>query len=328
MKVLVTGATGFIGSHVVDTLQNANADIICIARPTSDLRWLKNKDVTIINASLDNPESLKPAVEGVDMIIHVAGLTAARNDEEFLRGNRDSTRNLLELASKYAPNLQRFLHVSSQTVTGPSPSIIEPVHEDSPLYPITAYGRSKKAAEEVVREYSQRFPTTIVRPPAVYGERDTAILTFFQSVAKGVVPLIGFDEKKVSLIHGVDLARGIVESAFSPNTIGETYFISSEEFYTWKQIAEITKNAFGKSFVLPIRVPHATVMMLAGLSQIFGKFSSKPPVLNYEKGKDLIQPYWICSVEKAKRDFGWKQEISIEEGIKRTVEWYKEHKWI
>jgi nucleoside-diphosphate-sugar epimerase len=328
MKVLVTGATGFIGSHVVDQLQKEDADIVCIARPTSDLRWLNDKPISIINASLDNSDSLIPAVDGADMIIHVAGLTAARNDAEFLKGNRDSTRNLLEVASKYAPNLQRFLHVSSQTVTGPSLSLIEPVHEDSPLYPITAYGRSKKAAEEVVKEYAQRFPITIVRPPAVYGERDTAILTFFQSVAKGIVPLIGFDDKRVSLIHGIDLARGIVESAFNQNTIGETYFISSEEFYSWKQIAEITKNAFGKSFVLPIRVPHATVMMLAGLSEMFGKFSSKPPVLNFEKGKDLIQPYWICSVEKAKKDFGWRQEISIEEGIKRTVEWYKTQKWV
>jgi len=328
MRVLVTGATGFIGSHVVDTLKNADTDIVCIARPTSDLRWLNNKDVHIINASLENPESLIPAVQDIDMIIHVAGLTAARNDEEFLRGNRDATRNLLEVAKNHAPNLQRFLHVSSQTVTGPSPSLIEPVHEDSPLFPITAYGRSKRAAEEVVREYSNYFPITIVRPPAVYGERDTAVLTFFQSVSKGIVPLIGFDEKKVSLIHGIDLARGIVESAFSPHTIGETYFISSEDFYDWKQIAEITKNAFGKSFVMPIRVPHATVMLLAGLSEFFGKFSSKPPVLNYEKGKDLIHPYWIGSVDKAKKDFGWKQHISIEEGIKRTVEWYIEHKWV
>lgn len=328
MKVLVTGATGFIGSHVVDTLQNANADIVCIARPTSDLRWLKDKNVQIVNASLDNPESLIPAVQGTNMIIHVAGLTAARNDEEFLRGNRDSTKNLLDIALKYAPNLERFLHVSSQTVTGPSASLIDPVHEESPLNPITAYGRSKKAAEEIVRQYAEQIPITIIRPPAVYGERDTAILTFFQSVAKGIVPLIGFDEKRVSLIHGIDLARGIVESAYSPKTIGETYFISSEEFYSWKQIAEITKNAFGKSFVLPIRVPHATVMMLAGISEIFGKFSTKPPVLNFEKGKDLIQPYWICSVEKAKKDFGWQQNISIEDGIKRTVEWYKEHKWL
>ena len=328
MKTLITGATGFIGSHVVDILNQADTEIVCIARPTSDLRWLQGKNVSIVNASLDNPESLIPAVQNVDMIIHVAGLTAARNEAEFLKGNRDATRNLLEIASKHAPNLQRFLHVSSQTVTGPSPSLIEPVHEESPLRPITAYGRSKKAAEEVVLSYSDTLPITIVRPPAVYGERDTAVLTFFQSVAKGIVPLIGFDEKRVSLIHGIDLARGIVESAYSSHTIGQTYFISSEEYYSWKHISDITKDAFGKSFVLPIRVPHAMVMTLAGISQFFGQFSAKPPVLNFEKGKDLIQPYWICSVEKAKRDFGWRQNISIEEGIERTVRWYIDNKWV
>jgi nucleoside-diphosphate-sugar epimerase len=271
---------------------------------------------------------LIPAVKGVDMIIHVAGLTAARNDEEFLKGNRDATQYLLEVAQNYAPNLQRFLHVSSQTVTGPSSSIQDPVNEQSPLQPITAYGRSKKAAEEVVQSFAQTIPMTIVRPPAVFGERDTAILTFFQSVSRGILPLIGFDEKRVSLIHGVDLARGIVEAAFHANTIGETYFVSSEEFYSWKQIAEITKHAFGKSFVIPVRIPHGIVMTLAGLSEIFGRFSSKPPVLNYEKGKDLIQPYWVCSVEKAKKDFGWKQQIPIEEGIERTVRWYIDNKWV
>ena len=328
MKTLVTGATGFIGSHVVDILRQTDTEIICTARPSSDVRWLEGKDITIINASLNNPESLIPAVRDVDMIIHVAGLTAARNDKEFLIGNRDATKHLLDTASTYAPRLERFLHVSSQTVTGPSQSLSLPVHENSPLQPITAYGRSKKAAEEVVQTYSDRMPITIVRPPAVYGERDTAILTFFQSVSKGIVPLIGFDDKRVSLIHGIDLARGIVEAANHSNTIGQTYFVSSEEFYSWKQIAEITKDAFGKSFVLPIRVPHGLVMTLAGLSEIFGRFSTKPPVLNFEKGKDLIQPYWICSVEKAKKDFGWKQGISIEEGIERTVRWYIDNKWV
>ncbi|MGA1276840.1 MAG: NAD-dependent epimerase/dehydratase family protein [Candidatus Kapaibacteriota bacterium] len=328
MKTLVTGATGFIGSHVVDILRDADTEIVCIARPSSDLRWLEGKNVRIINASLDNSESLIPAVKDIDMIIHVAGLTAARNDAEFLRGNRDATQNLLEMATIHAPNLQRFLHVSSQTVTGPSRSLDEPVHEKSPLQPITAYGRSKKAAEEVVQSFSDRLPITIVRPPAVYGERDTAILTFFQSVSKGIVPLIGFDEKRVSLIHGFDLARGIVEAAYHQNTIGETYFVSSEEFYSWKQIANITKEAFGKSFILPVRVPHGLVMTLAGLSEIFGRFSTKPPVLNFEKGKDLIQPYWICSVEKAQKDFDWKQQISIEQGIERTVRWYIDNKWV
>jgi nucleoside-diphosphate-sugar epimerase len=328
MKTLVTGATGFIGSHVVDILKQVDTEIACIARPTSDLRWLEGKGVHIVNASLHDKESLIPAVKGVDMIIHVAGLTAARNDEEFLKGNRDATQYLLEVAQNYAPNLQRFLHVSSQTVTGPSSSIQDPVNEQSPLKPITAYGRSKKAAEEVVQSFAQTIPMTIVRPPAVFGERDTAILTFFQSVSRGILPLIGFDEKRVSLIHGVDLARGIVEAAFHGNTIGETYFVSSEEFYSWKQIAEITKHAFGKSFVIPVRIPHGIVMTLAGLSEIFGRFSSKPPVLNYEKGKDLIQPYWVCSVEKAKKDFGWKQQIPIEEGIERTVRWYIDNKWV
>lgn len=328
MKVLVTGATGFIGSHTADLLQDYDADIYCIARPTSNMQWLEGKPFSIINASLSHPESLQNAVKDMDMIIHIAGLTAARNEAEFMAGNRDATKHLLEAAKLYAPNLQRFLHVSSQTVTGPSASLQNPVNEQSPLLPITAYGRSKKAAEEVVQTYMNDMPITIVRPPAVYGERDTAILTFFQAINRGLAPLIGFDQKKVSLIHGIDLSRGIIEAAMSNNTIGETYFISSEEFYTWDTIAEISKQAFNKKSLISIRVPHTVVMGLAGISEFFGKFSSKPPVLNYEKGMDIIQPYWICSVEKAKQHFNWQQKISLEQGIYRTVEWYQQNKWL
>jgi nucleoside-diphosphate-sugar epimerase len=328
MKVLVTGATGFIGSHVADLLQDYDADIHCIARSTSNMQWLKGKPFTIVNASLSAPDSLIPAVKDAEMIIHVAGLTAAKNDLEFMRGNRDATRNLVEAAKAHAPKLKRFLHVSSLTVTGPSPSLQYPVNEDTPCRPITAYGISKKAAEEVVQEFMQDMPITIVRPPAVYGQRDTAVLTFFQTVARGIAPLIGFDQKRVSLIHGLDLASGIIEAAMSKNTVGKTYFVSSEQFYSWEEIARITQQALGKKSLITLRIPHPLVMGIAGISEFFGKFSSKPPVLNFEKGKDITQRYWICSIEKAKKDFGFRQKIDLENGIKQTVEWYLQHKWL
>jgi len=328
VKVLVTGATGFIGSHVADKLLAKGYDVRCIARKTSNLRWLDGKNFEIVEASLDNPESLIKAVEGVDYVYHVAGLTFARNYEEFLKGNRDATANLISVVEKHAPNIKRFLFVSSQTVVGPAKSLYEPVDETTPRNPITSYGRSKKEAEDVVLSYKDKIPFTIVRAPAVYGPRDTAIYDIFRTVKMGLGTMVGFRDKYISLIHSEDLSRGIIEAAESEKTKDEIYFVSSEEFYTWKQLINIIAEKMNKKFVLKIRLPHFIVLTVAAISEFLGKFSDKPPVFNYEKGIDFIQDYWICSTEKAKRDFGYRQMMSIEDGMQNTIEWYKQNKWL
>lgn len=327
MNVVVTGGTGFVGSHVVDELLRRNHNVICIARSTSNLRWLNGKPVTIVDGSLTNQNSLNTAFEQADAVIHVAGLTAARNEEEFMQGNKVGTENVLRSALTRANSLKRFLHVSSLAAVGPAQSKNSPITEETPYHPITAYGRSKKAAEDVVLRAKDKLPITIVRPPAVYGERDEAILSFFQTVNKHIAPLIGFSEKWVSLVHVTDLANGIVSAMESPNTIGKSYFVSSDEFYTWKQISQLTASILDKK-ALTIKLPHSLVMTIAGISGFMGRFSSKPPVLNYEKGLDIIQDFWICSTESARKDFGYKQQVSLAEGIKRTTAWYKQEGWL
>ncbi len=328
MKVLITGATGFVGSHVVDVLLERGHDVFYIARSTSNMRWLDGKKVTRVDGSLFDVDSLKDAVTGIDALIHVAGLTAAKNEAEFRKGNLDATQNLIDAVRAYNPGLKSFVHTSSLTVCGPAPSLERPTTEDqTDLRPLTAYGRTKKLAEDAVRQ-AMDIPWTIVRPPAVYGPRDAAILSFFQAVHKGLATLIGFGDSRVSLVHARDLARGIVMAMEQPVAIHQTYFITSDEFYSWPQIVDVTKTAMGKSFVLPVRLPHSLVLGIAGTVGFFGKLSGKPPVLDYEKGLDLIQPYWICSSEKARRDLGYRQEVSLEDGIRGTVQWYREHKWL
>lgn len=291
------------------------------------MRWLDGKQVQRVDGSLFDLHSLKTAVEGVDVIIHVAGLTAAKNEAEFLRGNRDATQNLMDAVRTYRPGLQRFVHISSLAVSGPSPDLEHPITEDSPYRPLTAYGRTKQLAENIVKD-SAEIPWTIIRPPAVYGPRDSAIFTFFQTVDKGLATFIGFDEKKLSLVHVRDLARGIVDAAFAPQANGQTYFISSDEFYTWREIAELTGAILGKRRLLRIKLPHMLVLGIAGVSGFVGRVIGKPSVLDYEKGIDIIQRYWTCSTAKARRELGYRQEMSLKEGLRDTIEWYREHKWL
>ncbi len=328
LKVLVTGATGFIGSHIADALLNKGYEVRCTYRKTSNLRWLKDKPLETIEADFFDVESLKEAVRDVDYIIHSAGVVAARNYEGFLKGNRDATINLLKAAEATAPNLKRFVHVSSLTAAGPAKSLEQPITEDMPPKPITAYGRSKIAAEEEVRAFKNKFPYTIVRPTAVYGPRDVAIFQMFQVAQKGLGTLMGFNKKYLNLIHSDDLVRGTIQAMESDKAVNQTYFLASEEIYNWQQIIDAIKNAFNRKFFVKIRIPHFLIYTIAGLTEFFGKFAKNPPIFNKDKAKDFVQEYWICSVEKAKRDFGYKQKTSLEDGIKQTIDWYKDKGWL
>ncbi len=328
MKVLITGATGFIGSHLAELLHAEGFELKALTRATSDTRYIKSLPIEYVGGSLSDVDSLRQAVEGVDYIYHVAGVVAAKNRQGFFEGNQIATRNLLEATIRYNPNLTRFVHVSSQAAVGPSSSESSPVDETAPFRPITTYGESKAAAEREVLERMSILPATIVRPPAVYGPRDVGVYTFFQTVAKGFKPLIGFGRKVVSLVHVEDLARGIAGAGQSEGGVGQTYFISSEEFYTWEQVGAVAARALGKSVSINLRVPHAVIYAAAGVSDFLGRFRAKPPIFDFEKGKDITQAFWTCSVEKARRDFGYHQRMSIEEGVTSTVEWYRKHGWL
>jgi dihydroflavonol-4-reductase len=326
MTVLVTGGTGFIGSHVVDVLIKNKYRVRCLVRKSSNVQWLSSLPVDLVYGNFHEFDSLRKAVSGVDIVIHIAGVVAAKNRDGFFQGNLVATENLLDAVLTDNPDLKRFLHVSSLTAIGPSPNGI-PVDEKTSPNPITTYGESKLAAEKAVLKYAAKFPITIVRPPAVYGPRDTATLSFFQSVQKGLVPLVGFSPKKVSLVHAYDLSRGIVDAALSDKTIGKIYFIGSEEVYDWQQIGKVAANVVGRK-TIKLRIPEFMVMGIAGISEFFSKFKQKPSVLNYEKGKDMIADNWTCSVEAAKQDFGYRQEVTLEAGIKNTLDWYREHGWL
>ena len=324
---IVTGANGFVGSHLVDYLLMKNFELRCIVRKSSNLRWLKNKNVIIFDCGLFNKDGIRKAFNGANYIFHVAGVVKAKNEAGYFRGNVEATKVLLEVAEEFKENIKNFLIVSSQTVSGPSSSINNPVNEETDCKPLTTYARSKLKQEQVTLAFKEIFPVTICRAPAIYGERDTEIFIYFQVFNRGLTTMIGFDKKELSLLHVADLVEGLYLAAISDKANGEIYFISSEKFYTWDEVGQITSKVLNKK-AFRIRLPHFIVFTVAAFAQFFAMFSSKPATLNIEKAKDLTQRYWTCDTSKAIRDLGYSQKISIEEGIKRTCDWYKQMKWI
>ena len=323
---VVTGANGFVGSHLVDNLLAKGFKVRCIVRKSSDLKWLKSKDIELFDCGLFDKDGLRKAFKDATYIFHVAGVVKSKTKEGYFKGNVETTRNLLEVAQENVSSIKRFLVVSSQTVTGPSTKD-KPVDENSDCKPITTYGKSKLEEERLALSYKDKLPVTICRAPAVYGERDTEIFIYFQTFNKGLTTTIGFNKKELSLIHAVDLVEGFYLAAVNEKAIGQIYFIGSEKFYTWEEINSITSKVLNKEPII-IKVPHFLVYTIAAIAQFFAIFSSKPATLNIEKAKDITQQFWTCDTSKAMRELGYKQKINIEDGIKRTCDWYKEMKWI
>ncbi|MFI5251360.1 MAG: NAD-dependent epimerase/dehydratase family protein [Bacteroidota bacterium] len=326
MRVLVTGATGFIGSHLVEKLLEQGYQLRCSVRKSSNLQWLKNLPIEFTFCDLINNIDIHQSVKDVDFIYHVAGLTKARTKEEYFRGNHIATKNLLIAAREVNPGLKRFVHISSGAAVGPGSADCI-VTEDTPFHPITTYGISKMEAEKECRKLMTELPITIVRPPAVYGPRDKDIFEFFNTMNKGLQPMVGFTDKFVSLIHIHDLVRGTILAGEHPSAIGKTYFISSEKYYDWKEVGKVTARVMKKK-ALRLRIPEAGIYLIAAFSEIVSLINRKPALINFEKARDMVQSHWTFDITRAKTELGFREEYSLEEGIKNTVDWYRNQGWL
>ena len=323
---VVTGANGFVGSHLVDNLIEKGFNVRCIVRKSSDLKWLDGKNIEIFNCGLFDKDGLRKPFKDATYIFHVAGVVKSKTKDGYYKGNVETTKNLLEVALENKSTVKRFLLVSSGTVTGSSLDG-KPLTEKSECNPITTYGKSKLEGEKTTLSYKNRLPITICRAPAVYGERDTEIFIYFQTFNKGITTTIGFNKKELSLIHAADLVEGFYLAATSEKAKGEIYFISSEKYYTWQEINSVTSKVLNKKPII-IKVPHFIVYTISAFAQFFAMFSKHPATLNIEKAKDITQQYWIFDTSKAISELGYRQKISLEVGIKRTCDWYKKMKWI
>jgi dihydroflavonol-4-reductase len=326
MRVLITGATGFIGSHLAEKLHQKGYDLRSIVRKKSNLQWIEHLPIEYVEGDYSDVDSLRKAVANVDYIYHSAGVTKSKTKTGYFEGNHLATKNLLQAVLTTNLTLKRFIHISSGSAAGPSING-EPVKEETPFHPITTYGISKMEAEKECLKLMEKIPITIVRPPAVYGPRDKDVFEFFNTLSKGLQPMIGFKDSYVSLIHVQDLVDGIILAGENPRAIGQTYFISSERYYNWKEIGGMTARIMQKK-VLRVRIPKIIIYVIAGIAEFLSVFSSKPALINIEKAKDMVQDAWIFSIEKSKRELGFKESLTIEEGIQNTVQWYREHGWL
>lgn len=268
---------------------------------------------------------MEPLVAHADYVVHVAGITKAVRDRDFMTGNVETTRALLE-AVRSSRALRRFCLISSLAAAGPSPTP-EPIDESSAPHPITPYGVSKLEAENVCRAMSSEVPIVIVRPPAVYGPRDRDIFHLFRWVSFGFYPHTGPRDKELSVVHARDLARAIYQVTVHEGGSGETYFVANEEPYLLEAIADVVSSVMGKR-AAHLHIPRWVAASISAVSQLVVHPLGIPAVLSFDKVRDLYELRWTCNAGKIRRQVGYRTEFSLEEGVRDTIQWYRKNKWL
>ena len=325
-KVFVTGGTGFVGSHLVDRLIEGGRAVKCLVRRASNLRYLNHPQIEFVYGGLDDSTDWDDALRGVDTIYYVAGLTFARRPEDYFAVNERGTEAVVKAALSKRDQIKKFVQVSSLAATGPGPNG-QSVDEETPPAPITPYGRSKLAGENIARAAGDKMAVTVVRPPAVYGPRDYALYELFKTIGRGLSPMIGNYDKRISLVHAHDLANGIILAGESERSAGRVYFISSDEVYSYRDLASRIAGIFGKR-VRSFAIPRPVAFGIAYAAEAAAALTRKPPVINRDKVIDLSQACWGCSIERAKRELGYSQRVPIEEGLRSTIDWYRQEGWL
>jgi dihydroflavonol-4-reductase len=323
MKVFVTGGTGFIGSHLVDALiSRETEEIRCMVR--SDEKWLTGKSVSKVKGDLHDLVALREGLKDIDVLFHLAALVKAPKKEILYRTNVEATENLIRMAQRVG--VKKIVVLSSLAATGPS--FNRPVNESDPLMPVSMYGESKKKMEEMIHSIAQPTDSiTILRPPAVFGPREEQIHAFFKICAKGFCPIIGDGESNpISMVHVTDVIQGLLLASEQKDAGVKTYFVSSEEVYTWNRIKDATAVALNRK-LYPIYVKSGIVKGLGTMMESLGSLIGQYPVMNKDKAMEMTHQ-WTCSVEAIQKDLGYKQSISLEDGILDTVQWYKKHNWL
>ena len=323
---LVTGGTGFVGSHLVELLTARGVPVTCLVREPEHLRWLAGQPVRLIKGDCLDPQSLREAVQNKSILFHVAGLTKARHPRNYYEVNHLGTRNILAACSQYNPGLQKFILVSSLAAIGPSPDG-RPLTDQDPAGPVSDYGRSKLLAEEETLRYRDRFPVVILRPSAVYGPRDTDMYELFRWAAKGLTLEIAGGERYIKPCFVKDIAEALYLAAVRQVTSGSIYFVAEDRAYSWTEFREALL-ATGGVKARNVTVPYGIAYLIGFLQEAAGLITGKPSITSRQKVREAAQKYWTCDCSKSERELGFASRYTLEEGLEVTWKWYREKGWL
>ncbi len=325
-KVLVTGGTGFVGSHLVELLLQKGCSVTCLVRDPARLRWISGLNVNLAHGDCSDTGSLARAVKDISVIFHLAGLTKARRAGEYYEVNHRGTKNILEACALYNPGIKKFIFVSSLAAAGPSPDG-NPVKDTDRPRPVSDYGKSKLLAEEETLRHKDRFPVVILRPSAVYGPRDTDVYELFRWAAKGFTIELAGGERFINPCYVEDLAEAALLAARKQTPSGSIYFVAENRPYSWTEFRKTLLSTGGVK-ARNIKAPYAAAYLIGLAAELGSLFTSDPSITSRQKIREAAQRYWLCDLTKIKNDLGFRARHTLEQGMKITWKWYRENGWI
>jgi len=326
-RILVTGASGFVGYHVVAALHAAGFTVRGLVRAQSRLDLINAFGPEVVQGDVTQPATLPPSLQDVDAVVHCAGLTRARRPEAFSAVNAEGTRHLCEACVPMGGRMQQLIVIGSLAALGPTANPDAPLTEDSLPHPVGLYGRSKLAGQQIAASYRHRFPVTILLPPALYGPADVDFLNVFRFIKRGVMPLIGRQTRSLSLLHAQDLARAVVLCLQNPSSRQQEYLLEDGAAHTWDEVVATMSRVMGRN-PWTIRLPAGLVRAYARLGGWWGAVSGRPPVLNPDRMQEFLYPHWVCSGRRIRDELGFVPQFDLAGGLHQTRDWYLNHGWI
>ncbi|MEA3499792.1 MAG: NAD(P)-dependent oxidoreductase [Candidatus Marinimicrobia bacterium] len=326
MKAFVTGATGFIGYHLVKKLLSMNWEVVCLSRKNSNNNTEFQKEVSWIIGDLFDKKALAEGCSNADIIFHLAGQIKAINKKELFETNANGTKNLIEAILKSNKNTH-LIFLSSLSASGPTNKNKVNTESDKNK-PISNYGKSKLLAEDIILKNRDNLYSTIIRPGIVYGPKDRETLLFFKLAKFGINLHLGINEQHLSMIFVEDLIQLIIKTTTIKTNSGEIFFASDNDTgYSWNKIMRTIANIMNKKIVTII-IPKFVIKTIIYISVFLANIFHYSTILNLDKYEELKYPNWVCSSQKAKKILKYNPEFSLKNGLEKTYKWYKENDWI
>ena len=325
-RVLITGASGFIGYHLIEESLHKGLEVFAAVRPSSKIDHLRSLPIQFTTTDFSDAKALRLDLEAkqYDYVIHAAGTTKAVSEKDYTQINVEFTRNLGLAISTLQLPLKKFIFLSSLAAAGPSPSNHDITEHDLER-PVTYYGKSKLLAESHLSKI-HTLPIIILRPTAVYGPRDRDIFILLKTFAQGLEPYIGRKNQQLSFVYVKDLASVTVDALRSSIT-GRTYNVADGHRYNRYDLANITKQILRMKTV-KVHIPTRIVHTLAFFQEMAGRIQGNMPALNRDKIAELTASNWSCDISNIRKDLGFIPRYSLENGLTETIKWYKDNQWL
>jgi len=326
-KLLITGATGFVGYHLVVEALLQGYEVHATIRKSGRLGNLSNVPIHFHELSLFDKEGFKRLLNEhqIGMVIHNAGLTKATTEDQYFSVNTHGTRVLAEALSESNSRTKRFIFMSSLAAKGPGKNPGDLLYQHTPDQPVTAYGRSKLRAERVLMEIPH-LDVTIFRPTGVFGPYEQDFLQMIKMIHQGIEVYIGKQDQTISFLYVKDLSRLVIHALAYERMFGP-YMVSDGNVYSRYTFGEVASNLLQKK-TRRICIPLIMGKGIAILSEYYHQINKKPALLNRDKLHEILAPSWLCDISYVQRDFNFAMQYQLASGLQETLKWYKENHWL